>query len=40
MLTSGCISCMLVLTGSGNGRSWVTLFVAAVSAYATLQIKN
>lgn len=37
VLAGGCVSRLLVLAASGNGRSWVTLLVAAISAYATLR---
>lgn len=37
VLAGGCTSRLLVLGASGNGRSWVTLGVMAVAAYATLR---
>jgi len=36
-LAGGCVSRLLVLAASGNGRSWVTLLVIGIAAYATLR---
>jgi len=37
ILAGGCVSRLLVLAATGNLRSWVTLIVMAVAAYATLR---
>ena len=37
VLAGGCVSRLLVLAASGNGRSWVTLLVTGLAAYATLR---
>lgn len=37
VLAGGCVSRLLVLAASGNGRSWLTLLVTGIAAYATLR---
>ena len=37
VLAGGCVSRLLVLAASGNGRSLVTLLVTGIAAYATLR---
>ena len=37
VLAGGCVSRLLVLAASGNGRSMVTLLVTGIAGYATLR---